>query len=242
MKTHLVFLLLISFTTNIVFSQTIETDRPDQTESSSTVPKNGFQIESGTYFEVTPLKSTVLLPTSLFRIGISKNIELRVFSQVEHQKTDSIDFTGVSDLELGTKIQLFKNSNSPTEIAFLSHFAMPLGSQNLTSNSFGLINKLLLSHNISEHFKLGYNLGWIYSNNGPNSGIFTLSFAFGLSDKIGVYVEPYTTFESVTNYNVNADAGFTYLIKNNLQFDYSIGFGVNNRMNYQSIGASWLIQ
>lgn len=238
----LLILLSIPLISNFGFSQTIVTDRPDQTESSLTVPKNGFQIESGTYLEVTPLKNTILLPTSLFRIGISKRIELRVFSQIERQKTDSSDYIGISDLELGTKIQLFKSENSPTEIAFLSHFAMPLGSQNLTSYSYGIINKLILSHQLTTNIKLGYNLGWLYYNNAPNSGVFTLSFAVGLSDKMGVYVEPYTTFESVNNYKMNVDAGFTYLIKNNLQFDYSIGLGLNNRMNYQSIGISWLIQ
>ena len=35
---------------NSVFSQTIITDRPDQTESSSTLFKGSFQIESGILF------------------------------------------------------------------------------------------------------------------------------------------------------------------------------------------------
>ena len=33
----------------IVYGQTIITDRPDQTESSSTIPKGSLQIEQGSY-------------------------------------------------------------------------------------------------------------------------------------------------------------------------------------------------
>ena len=37
----------------------------------------------------------------------------------------------------------------------------------------------------------------------------------------------------------NFDSGFTYLVKDNLQIDLSFGFGINNKMNFQSIGVSW---
>lgn len=33
-----------------IYAQTISTDRPDQTEGSSTVPKGSFQIETGLLF------------------------------------------------------------------------------------------------------------------------------------------------------------------------------------------------
>ena len=36
----------------------------------------------------------------------------------------------------------------------------------------------------------------------------------------------------------NFDAGFTYLIKDNFQLDFSFGTGINHAMNYLSIGCS----
>ena len=39
----------------------------------------------------------------------------------------------------------------------------------------------------------------------------------------------------------NINAGITYLIKNNLQLDYSFGTGINHKYNFMSIGCSILI-
>jgi len=37
---------------------------------------------------------------------------------------------------------------------------------------------------------------------------------------------------------LNSDAGITYLIKKNLQIDFSSGLGLNQKMNYFSIGCA----
>jgi len=39
--------------------------------------------------------------------------------------------------------------------------------------------------------------------------------------------------EPIVNFNV----GFTYLVQDNLQFDFSFGTGISDYMNYASIGA-----
>ena len=68
-------------------SAQIITDRPDQTESSSTVEKGALQIESGFLvgFEGDYSNSItqLLAPTTLFRQGISNRFELRIVSQFE---------------------------------------------------------------------------------------------------------------------------------------------------------------
>lgn len=73
------------------FGQELVTDRPDQTESSVTVPKGSLQIESGFllgYSEENRFSTRdLLLPTTLFRIGLTNNLELRIVSQVEDIKT-----------------------------------------------------------------------------------------------------------------------------------------------------------
>ncbi len=40
---------------------------------------------------------------------------------------------------------------------------------------------------------------------------------------------------------LNFDAGFTYLPNPNVQLDFSFGTGINDTMNYLSVGCSWLI-
>ncbi len=223
----------------------IVTDRPDQTESSSTVGKGNLQIESGVLlaFEGNNQTSSrqILAPTNLFRVGISKNFELRLLSQFETFKNDNPSVQGISDLEVGTKIQLFKKEGINTEIAFLSHLSVPSGSKELTNDGYGTINKLSISHSLNENMGLGYNLGYNYF--GQDNGDLTYSFALGYSinENVGVYLEPYGAITNIDQHVSNFDTGFTYLPNENMQFDFSFGVGINHRMNYVSIGFSWLI-
>ena len=68
-------------------SAQIITDRPDQTESSSTVEKGALQIEArfqiGFEGDHSNVIAQSLVPTTLFRQGISERFELRILSQIE---------------------------------------------------------------------------------------------------------------------------------------------------------------
>jgi hypothetical protein len=223
----------------------IITDRPDQTESSSTVPLGALQLESGiliSYEEVN--KSTlrqILLPTTLFRYGITKGFELRILSQIETIKFNKESVQGISDLEIGTKIQIWKKEDRNTEIAFLTHLLVPTGTIELTGDQFGTINKISISHGVNERFGIGYNIGYNYFGVGSGDLTYSLAFGIGVNEKVGVYVEPFGEVANLREFISNADAGFTYLVNEDLQMDFSFGTGLNNNMNYASIGISWLI-
>ena len=225
-------------------AQTIVTDRPDQTESSSTVPKGSFQIETGVLVGFTDTDDVserhLLLPSTLFRIALSEGIEIRVVSQLESIKNKTFDetFSGMSDLELGAKLQLFKKENVNTEIAFLSHLILPTGSKEITIDEFGTFNKLSISHALSESVGIGYNVGYNYFGDGKGDLTYSLAIGFGITDKLAVYIEPYGDLVEFDDHVSNFDAGFTYLIKDNFQLDFSFGTGLNHTMNYISIGCS----
>jgi outer membrane putative beta-barrel porin/alpha-amylase len=236
-----VVLLMINFSIN---AQTIITDRPDQTESSSTIPKGSFQIESGVLFgssknEGISIRET-LAPSTLFRYGITKGIEIRLVNQFESIKnrTTSQKANGISDLEIGTKFQILQKEGINTEIAFVSHLILPTGSKELTVDNFGTINKLSISHGISETVGIGYNVGYNYFGTGKGNFTYSLSFAFELTSKLGIYIEPYGNLIELDQHEASFDAGITYLAQDNLQLDVSFGTGINHTMNYFSIGAS----
>jgi len=224
----------------------IVTDRPDQTESSSTVGNGNLQVESGILVmfdgEAALSNRQILAPTNLFRYGITKNFEIRLLSQYETQKNSIENVQGISDFEIGTKIQILKDENKNTEIAFLSHLILPSGTLELSNDKFGTINKLSISHEINDKMGIGYNVG--YNNFGIGNGDLTYSIALGigLNDKVGIYVEPYGELLNLEDYISNFDAGVTYLLNENLQFDFSFGTGINQRMNYISVGFSWLTE
>lgn len=225
-------------------AQAIVTDRPDQTESSSTIPKERLQLETGYLVGSSKNNLTtqrqLLAPSILSRYGLTKGIELRVLTQYESLKNKHTQETnsGFSDLEVGSKVQLFKKETSTTEIAFISHLIIPTAKKELTNDKFGNISKLCISHQLTKSVVMGYNVG--YNNFGFGNGNLTYSLALGigLTDTIGIYLEPFGEMVDFETHEAFFDAGVTYLPKDDLQFDLSFGTGLNHTMNYISVGCS----
>ena len=235
---------LINF---VAIAQTIVTDRPDQTESSLTVPQGSLQIESGVLYGTAKddffSEELLLAPTVLWRYGITKGIELRFlteFASVTDKLTED-KFSGINDLQLGTKVQILKKEDVKTEIAFLTHLIIPSAKKELTLDEIGSISKLAIAHDIGDVFGLGYNIGYDYYGFGSGNLTYSLSLGIGLSDKVGMYVEPYGALVNLDNHESNFNTGFTYLVQNNLQLDISAGVGLNNEMNFISVGCSVIL-
>ena len=111
----------------------------------------------------------------------------------------------------------------------------------MTNDKVGTINKLSISHAISEKIGFGYNVGYDYFGTGSGNLTYSVALGISLSDKIGFYVEPYDEFTEFENHLASFDTGFTYLLKDNFQLDISYGTGLNYGMNYFSTGFSWNI-
>lgn len=241
---RLIIFVVLFFVNFSIDSQTIITDRPDQTESSSTIPEGSLQIETGILFgsfKTGGIKfSETLIPSTLFRYGIMKGIELRFVLQLEslNNKTINQKTNGISDLEIGAKFQILKKEDVNTEIAFLSHLILPTASKTLSNNRLGFINKLSISHAISNTLGIGYNVGYDYFGTGKGNFTYSLAFGIGVSDRVGFFVEPYGTIIEFDTHEANFDAGFTYLIKDSFQLDASFGTGINYKMNFVSAGMS----
>ncbi len=256
MKKFLVCFSIIFLVTSSM-AQTIVTDRPNQTDASLTVPKKSLQIESGVRYTNTDLTNSdfvernILLPTSLFRVGLTQQIELRLLSQVElnsiaqYGRKDPY-IAGFSNLEVGTKIQLFRNENSIHQVAIVSNLGVPTGSIDINESEVYTVSKLCVSHQFSEDFNLGYNLGYS-AIGGIENFIYSVACGFSINEKLGLYCEPFGSFNLdrtfKRNYEVSFDAGLTYLLNDNTQFDWSFGTGIDGRkMNYIAAGCSWLIK
>lgn len=229
----------------ISFAQ-IVTDRPDQTESSYAVGNNNLQIESGILIAYTGEENSVrqiLAPTNLLRYGLTDKLEIRFVSQFETLKFGSSSISGISNLEIGTKINLVDNTEGKNlAIGFLAHAVTPYGSAEFSSEDWGAITRILISHDLNQDWSIGYNFGY-NKLAGSSNGDFTYTIAAGraVNDKIGIYFEPFGEFREMEDFIINFDAGFTYLPTPDIQLDFSFGTGINERMNYISVGASWLM-
>ena len=56
--------------------------------------------------------------------------------------------------------------------------------------------------------------------------------------RVGLYVEAFGDFVNFEDWVHKMDAGITYLVSDNIQLDYSLGWGLNQVMNYHSLGIS----
>ena len=224
------FVFLFILFSKVLFSQDIITDRPDQTESAVVVGEKKIQIESGILNQQeTDGERRLSAPINLFRYGISKKVELRL--NLEH--SEEINY-GIESIEIGSKINLNKNQNSLTKVGFLSHLLLPKKDENL-----GIMNLISISHDQVENLSIGYNLGYTYFFNESGFLKYSIALGTGISEKIGFFIETYGEVEKSKIPRSNFDSGFTYLVKDNLQIDISFGIGINNEMNFQSMGFSW---
>jgi hypothetical protein len=100
--------LFLSLTANAQYSEKIETDRPDQTETPYIVPNKYFQAEFGFNAEKYAFGYTQFVhPTSLLKYGLTNRFELRLESNFITQSLHSIPATKTNTMlepvELGTK-------------------------------------------------------------------------------------------------------------------------------------------
>ena len=242
MKKYLYLIVLLLACENIS-AQSLVTDRPDQTESASVVGKGVLQIESGAVLGFTGdnLIATrqILAPTSLFRFGITESIEVRILNQFETLKTPFQTIEGIGDLEVGAKIQLYKRDDCSNEVAFLSHVILPSGTKALSNELFGTLNRLAISHEITENIGVGYNVGYNYFGSGKGDFLYSLALGFAVTDKTSLFIESYGDLIEFNDLMANFDAGITYLLNPNLQLDFAFGTGMNHSMNFITAGISW---
>jgi Putative MetA-pathway of phenol degradation len=224
----------------------IVTDRPDQTESSSTVGNGNLQIEAGLLIgfvgEDEYAIRHILAPTTLFRYGITEGIELRLLSQLMSIKIQDQLNQGISDIEIGAKIQIFKREESRFEVAFISHLLVPTGTEGVSIGNFGTINRLAVSQELNETLGLGYNLGYNYLGFGRGHLTYSMVLGVGVNEKVAIYIEPYGKLIDMEEFLLNFDTGLTYLVKDNVQLDFSFGTGLTHKMNYISLGCCWKIE
>lgn len=247
-------LIILIFTFYSALSQTVKipdiaTDRPDQTESARVIPFGTFQIEAGLFHEWKgrglDSERYLGMPQTLLRLGVGKLVELRAGFSVDglfsRGTMGEKSVFGISDLEIGAKVQLFKREDSATEVAFVTHLLIPSGTQNVSPREWGSITKLAISHELSDAISLGYNIGYDWFSKSQGEFVYSAALGIALGERWGTYGEFYGTASSRDSFKINANTGVTYLIKRNLQIDLSVGSGINNKMFYVSTGISYNI-
>ncbi len=245
-------------------NQPLITDRPDFTESTEAVPTGHVQLELGYTFSQDregPVRvQDNTTPELLLRIGLAKNLELRIgwegytYSRVRTEtKTKSgttveseSRFQGSNDLTLGFKLKLADQKGWLPHTGIIGEISVPTGSINQSSGDVDPAIKFLWAYDLNDRYSVAGNLNVAVPSENDRRFIqasASLSLGVALTGRIGTYAEYFGFYpgSNGTDASHSLNAGVTYLVQNNLQFDVRAGFGLNEEADdfFTGVGLSW---
>lgn len=230
-----------------VQGQTTFLNRPSKTESAIVLEKGVWQFETAYESEVTGFdderEKETLFPGIMLRYGLGWGIELRVANQYETYSDKFISFKGFTDIDIGAKIKLLKANDEETEVALISHFFLPTGSNGISNERVGNESLLLVWHGLTEKLGIEYNIGYSNFEIDSEKGNIVYSFVtdYEINDKWGVFIETYGELLEFEELESGFDIGFAYLFTDNFELELAAGSGINHKMFFGLVGLSWRI-
>lgn len=224
----------------------IETDRPDQTETASLVPKGYFQMENGFSIEDTEPGFIYTHPSTLWKIGVSENFEFRVLTEyINIQLDPNPKVDGLLPIQLGFKSKLLDQKGIIPKTSFIGHISLPgIASPQFRQTFFAPALRLAFQHSIHERFSVSYNVGAEWDGETPRPDfIYSLALAANVFGGLGAYIEGYGSMpqQREDDADLRLDGGLTYLVSNDVLVDVSGGIGITDNApeKYIAVGLSY---
>lgn len=207
------------FVTNFCFlslncfaqSESINTDRPDQSDGVNTISKNKFQIENG----ITVSKETVL-NNFMLRFGVGNSTELRLLADIGKENA----IKGLKPLTLSIKQKLIEQNKLIPAISLVGYASVnKLASKSFQEDGVSTLIKIAFENELSEKFSLGYNLGFLddFDDLSLSSGL-----AYTPNESVSTFVEYFSTLDEFDQEH-NIDAGILIILIPSLQIDFALG-------------------
>ena len=225
--------LMVPVGTGVASAQSpdLVTDRPDQTESASAVPRGLIQVETGYLFARDGGVDGYEVPGTLFRIGLGGRTELRIGHA---GRVGGAGSHGAGDSELGAKVNLIERADGwRPELGILGGLSLPTGNDGFSSDGVDPSFLVSFAPELSPTLSLGYNVGaaWESSGDQPDRDafiVYSVVLGVGLTDRLGTFLELFgdrqTTGTTATS--VSVDGGLTFLLTDIVQFDVYVGGGL----------------
>lgn len=231
---HLLFIfsLFISANSAIAQVESINTDRPDQSDGVYTIPKNIFQLENG----ITIAKQTVI-NNLMLRYGLTPSTEIRLLLDVGKE----FENKGLLPISLSFKQRIIEQKEIIPAMTLVGYVAFEqLASKDFKGNKLPFEIKMAFENEINDKFSIGYNLGT--SNQFKNLNL-SAALGYNITDKISTFVEYFSTLSKNGNED-NIDTGIMYVINPKLQIDIAYAqpiYGLENKP-FGTIGIAYSFQ
>ena len=231
---HLLFIfsLFISANSAIAQVESINTDRPDQSDGVYTIPKNTFQLENG----ITIAKQTVI-NNLMLRYGLTPSTEIRLLLDVGKE----FENKGLLPVSLSFKQRIIEQKEIIPAMTLVGYVVFEqLASKDFKGNKLPFEIKMAFENEINEKFSIGYNLGT--SNQFKNLNL-SAALGYNITDKISTFVEYFSTLSKNGNEH-NIDTGIMYVINPKLQIDIAYAqpiYGLENKP-FGTIGIAYSFQ
>ena len=203
----------------------IETDRPDFTESSATIPKGRWQLETG-YTVQRAQGTSHSLPESLLRAGISSRVELRL-SQNLSATGGALSF---EDLTVGAKLSLGGQQGARPELALLVQTTVPTGGSRVTATTMLPSAVLLAGWELGGRWSVGGSAiaGREVDNHLELAGSAVVGYT--MTERWRSYAEVFTIQPVSGNGGERGESylngGLAYLVTPMVQVDVRFGAGI----------------
>lgn len=232
----------------------LSADRPGAGTGSEVLDRGFIQWETG--FEVlhTMGAHVLTMPTTLFRFGVHKRVELRmeytgtwmVFDHPDADpKTPDEHLYSPLPLYVGTKILLCDHHGGSLEqpwiprTALLCDIGLPISQVLVKTMPIAGTVDLLFENEVTEWLSLGYDVGVQWNEWAPTPDVFvSLGVNFEPTDHLGLFIESFNSFDpdainlktgkTYTHCHINMDFGITYAVHPRVQLDAYAGFNIYN--------------
>jgi hypothetical protein len=226
-------LLTFCFASFGLAEEPLVTDRPDFTESSSTVGSGVLQVEAGfTYAEFPDGTDLKTAGEILARWGVAEKLELRfVLPTYVSESSPNGDVTGFSNTGLGLKVELAQGEGrglfGGLEAALIASTTIPTGSSVLLDKSWQPSAVLSLGWDLNSTLGLGANLGVarpVGEDQRFTSAWASVALGVGLTDAVSWFVELYAFNREELRGPDTAvfQTGFVYLLNPDFQLDVRV--------------------
>lgn len=227
-----IFSLFVSANNAIAQVESINTDRPDQSDGIYTIPKNTFQLENG----ITIAKQTVI-NNLMLRYGLTSSTEIRLLLNAGKEFKNK----GLLPISLSFKQRIIEQKKIIPAMTLVGYIAFEqLANKDFKGNKLPFEIKMAFENEINNKFSIGYNLG--ISNQLKNLNL-SVAIGYNITDKISTFIEYFSTLSKNGNEH-NIDAGIMYVINPKLQVDIAYAlpvYGLENKP-FGTIGIAYFFQ